>query len=76
MWKSCCKQSVLVKQSSGFYVPVDITALNSVYENILVYLTSGIVYILFYQVHDAQIPLNWDYCNHQNENLFILNLYF
>jgi len=48
------KQSVLKKQSSGSYVSVGIASLNSVYEN--VYLTSGIVYVLFYQVHDVQIP--------------------
>jgi hypothetical protein len=63
-----------MKQSSSSYVSVGIEALDSVYENI--YLTSGIVYVLFYQVHDIQIPLNCDYCYHQNENLFVLNLYF
>ena len=52
--RGCWKQSVHMKQSSGSYVSVGIAALNSVYENI--FLTSGIVYVLFYQVHDVQIP--------------------
>jgi len=40
-----------MKQLSGSYVFVGISALNSVYNNL--YLTSGIVYVSFYQVHDV-----------------------
>jgi len=43
-----------MKQLSGSYVSVGIAALNSVYKNL--YLTSGIVCVSFYQVHDVQIP--------------------